>query len=167
MSFFGIRYVMLDSVRANLQKVSSQIGGCQYNFTRFANGLYAFFLLFWPMLLVVTPDVHKNAHTFLFFGMIICSCLVCCANFAEAEMVTLSSKIWIGLFVFTSLMLPTLGIVDFRAYDSQKCYDAAGGDSAALILSDNPAVVAACQQEPAIPVWLLATFDYGEESIKG
>eukprot|EP00966_Prymnesium_polylepis_P237115 5484273-Prymnesium_polylepis.1 len=57
MSYCGIRYVMLDSIRANLQKVSAQIHGWQFYFTKAANGLYAFFLLFWPMLLVVTPDI--------------------------------------------------------------------------------------------------------------
>lgn len=91
MSYCGIRYVLLDSVRANLQKGDKSIGICQYTFTKIANGIYAAFLLFWPMLLVVTPDVDPIAHTFLFFFMIICSCLVVTANFLEAQKVSRSN----------------------------------------------------------------------------
>ena len=52
--------------------------------------------------------------------MIICSCLVVVANFTEAERVHLSSKIWLGAFIGVSVLLPVLGIIDFRGYDKAK-----------------------------------------------
>ena len=115
-AFLAVRYVSLDSARAVLEKAAGRITDGQYWFTRGANLCYGAFMTCFPVLLVVTPDVSVNAHTYLFFAMLIFSFSVVAANFCEAEMVAASSKIWFGLFGAFTAALPVLGAIDFWTY---------------------------------------------------
>ena len=115
-AFLAIRYVSLDSARAELEKAAGRITGWQYWFTRGANLCYGAFMTCFPVLLVVTPEVSVNAHTYLFFAMLVFSFAVVAANFCEAEVVTLSSKVWFGIFGTFTAVLPVLGAIDFATY---------------------------------------------------
>jgi len=167
--YCGIRYVVLDSVRANLQIMSQAIPKIYARFTKFCNFLYACVLLIWPGLLVVTPANGKADtmwHTFIFFFLIIVQYLITLANFLEAEEVYLSSKVWFGMFTTFSILMPTFGIIDFRAYDYELCFCHALNctvptmpEQVEIILDD--ANTPYCQQEPAIPWLLLYICDYG------
>jgi len=72
-AFLAVRYVSLDTTRAELEKAAGRIGGKQYAFTRVANLCYGCFMCCFPILLVLTPTVDVNLHTYLFFAMIIFS----------------------------------------------------------------------------------------------
>ena len=84
--------------------------------------------------------------------------------------------LWQALFSLFSLMVPLLGNMDFQNFDQAACervacppkkrmfllQPMAAPDAAcpvSAILAE--AARAACEQPPAVPVWLLATCDYG------
>eukprot|EP00316_Scyphosphaera_apsteinii_P001484 CAMPEP_0119313216 /NCGR_PEP_ID=MMETSP1333-20130426/28290_1 /TAXON_ID=418940 /ORGANISM="Scyphosphaera apsteinii, Strain RCC1455" /LENGTH=312 /DNA_ID=CAMNT_0007318001 /DNA_START=17 /DNA_END=955 /DNA_ORIENTATION=+ len=112
----AVRYCTLDQTRAFLEKKEGRIDSCEYKFTRRANLLYSWFMICFPMLLVLTPDVNVVIHTFLFFFMLMLSFTVVAANFKESQEVTLSSKIWITMFGVHTFLLPVLGAIDFSTY---------------------------------------------------
>ena len=116
-AFLAVRYVSLDTTRAELEKAAGRIGGKQYVFTRVANLCYGCFMCCFPILLVLTPTVDVNLHTYLFFAMIIFSFTVVAANFAESQKVTCASRLWLCVFAAHTVLLPATGVLDFANYD--------------------------------------------------
>jgi hypothetical protein len=179
-SFLAIRYVRLDSLRAQLQIIdeddSFKIAAWQYWCTRVCNGLYACFMCCLSILLVVTPEVERGFHALGYVAIIVFNWLVIVANYLEAKEVATGSKIWMALFSLFSVAIPLMGNLDFKGYDQAACervacpppkrmfllHPAVAPDAAcpvAAILSQRAR--AACEQTPTVPVWLLATCDYG------
>mmetsp|Transcript_94486 Transcript_94486/g.267406 ORF Transcript_94486/g.267406 Transcript_94486/m.267406 type:complete len:270 (+) Transcript_94486:153-962(+) len=78
-SFFGIRYCVLDLERAALSKLSS----FHLNVTRAANVLYGMSLCAVIMIFVVTPAVSPQVHSVFFFQLIFCRFFVVAANWLE------------------------------------------------------------------------------------
>ena len=175
-SALGMRYVQLDSMRAQLQIIDAdetyKITCWQYAFTRFANALYGFFVCCLSLLLVVTPAVHRGWHSAGYVAIITVSWLVIVANYAEAKEVTRASKAWMALFSLLSVLIVVLGGLDFSRYDYEACERAACGRGRrgghGPIAADCPAssvlaeaARAACEQTPTVPAWLLGTCDFG------
>ena len=77
----------------------------QLAFTRLANLCYGGFMVCFPVLLVVTPEVSAMWHSLLFFCMILVSFTVVAANFAEAHKVKVESKLWLAAFGAHSVLL--------------------------------------------------------------
>ena len=177
-SFLAIRYVRLDSLRAQLQIIDAdeayKIAEWQYWLTRVANTLYAVFMCGLSLLLVVTPDVDRGWHTVGYVGIIVFNWLVIVANYVEAKERALSSDLWLAIFSAFSVLVPLLGSLDFDAYDLAACERAAcpppllgarrdartaAACPVAAILAESAR--AACEQPPAVPAWLLCVCDYG------
>jgi len=85
-AYLAVRYVSWDSARAVLEK--HRLTESQYLFTRITNWTYGGFMVCFPVLLVVTPEVSVVGHTYLFFAMIVVSFSVIAANFWEAKAIT-------------------------------------------------------------------------------
>ena len=64
MSYFGIRYVMLDNWRAKLEKDAGELKKFWYLASRAANLLFAVTMLFWPMLLIIAPQGSGDEDNF-------------------------------------------------------------------------------------------------------
>jgi len=166
--YCGIRYVVLDTLRANLQLMENDVNERAALFTKIANALYAVVLLLWPGLLVITPGNSARQatfHTFIFFFMILAQYLVILANFIEAKSVHVSSKVWLGIFSVVSLLMPIFGLVDFNSYDYQYCYDhvlngTQANTPARVQVVLQPESDPYCRQAPAIPWGLLCFCDY-------
>ena len=103
---------------------------------------YGTFMMCFPILLVVTPDVSVVAHGGLFIGMLIFSFTVVAANFAESPHASCASKCWLCLFGLFTAVLPVLGAVNFATH--------------------KPGRVA-----PPIPWHVTAFFDYGWFTLLG
>jgi len=84
-AFLAVRYVSLDNTRAQLERRAGRINWYQHAFTRLTNVLYGCFMVCFPVLLVVTPMVSVDGHTYLFFAMVVLSFSVVAANFFECQ----------------------------------------------------------------------------------
>ena len=120
-AYLAVRYVSLDTTRAALEarEVSAgrRIKRWQLAFTRLANLCYGGFMVCFPVLLVVTPEVSAMWHSLLFFCMILVSFTVVAANFAEAHHVVTPSKVWLALWAIHSVLLLVVGVIDFAHFD--------------------------------------------------
>ena len=120
-AYLAVRYVSLDTTRAALEarEVSAgrRIKRWQLAFTRLANLCYGGFMVCFPVLLVVTPEVSAMWHSLLFFCMILVSFTVVAANFAEAHHVETPSKVWLALWALHSVLLLVVGVIDFAHFD--------------------------------------------------
>jgi hypothetical protein len=124
-AYLAVRYVSLDSTRALLEKKAGRISKANYRMSRMMNLFWGAFMICFPTLLVITPDVSVNIHTYLFFGMVVFSYCVMLANFVEATNVSFGSKVWMALFTFHSIVLPLVGVIDFTTYQGDDAYDLA------------------------------------------
>jgi len=168
-SYLVIRYCMLDSTRANQLYKLGQVSQTKLQISRWANVIFSVCVLFWPMLLVVTPDVSATIHTNMFlFIMILPITLSTAANFVEADNIMVGSYVWLAIYLVCGVGLITCGVLDFANYDKYACYKGADpkwdGDlnnppSAQTVLL--PSSTPYCKQPPFVPWYITATCDYG------
>ena len=130
-----MRFAFLDTQRVELEK--ERLTETQYLLTWRSNMLYGMVQLFLPGIPLVAPDKYVNAHTGIFFCIIVCRALVVFANFVEARDVSRLQKGFMLYYILVSVGLPVLITLDFVMYDS------AGPP----------------MQEPYVPVWLLMPLD--------
>ena len=151
MAYLAIRYVTLDSLRADLEKAQGKINCLAYRFTQFANTFFVLVSCVWPMLLIITPDVSITGH-FTIFIVFVVACYLCVgANFFESPKVSAKSKIWFTYFTLQTFGLAVVGAIDFNTYDYQQCPSA----NASVLPRE------LCEQDPLIAWQLLAYLDWG------
>jgi len=159
MSYLGIRYVMLDSWRDKLQAQHKDISKCSYYFSYTANCLFAITMLFWPMLLLVTPggdeDWHLKYHFYIYVLFVVLAMVNIAANFSQAPKVTIYSQVWIFLFGLDTFLLLTVGAAAFNLYDYDKC-----PNSLAATPNRTLAINKLCEQDPSVSVGFLGFVDY-------
>jgi len=134
-SYLSLRFVFLDTQRVELEK--ERLTQSQYLLTWRSNMLYGLVQLFLPGIPLISPEKNVEAHTAIFFCVIISRALVVLANFYEARDVTRSQEVFMLYYVVVSLLLPALIAVDLYQYDS----------------------TGTVPQEPAVPVMLLMPLD--------
>lgn len=152
-AYYGLRYVLLDNWRAELEKEAGEIAKGNYWCTRVCNLLFAGCMLAWPMLLIITPGGvgwHLNTHFYIYVFFVVVSFCTIGANFAEARQLTVSSTVWIFLFGLDTVLLLGVGYIAFNSYDYKTCPT---NNVASLPRS-------VCEKDPLVPVWFLSFVDY-------
>jgi len=160
-SYLGIRYASLDQLRAELELKALRVGAGKYWFTSVMNALYAITMLFWPMLLIVTPDAGGtglNFHFYIYVLFVVIMYLKVVAAFTHAprEGISRLSIAWMSVWGVWTMLLLVIGFAGFNGYDYAQC---PSDDVKALQLAGTYAAL--CQQDPVVPVGLMATLDYG------
>eukprot|EP00617_Octactis_speculum_P003047 CAMPEP_0185773032 /NCGR_PEP_ID=MMETSP1174-20130828/72249_1 /TAXON_ID=35687 /ORGANISM="Dictyocha speculum, Strain CCMP1381" /LENGTH=383 /DNA_ID=CAMNT_0028459567 /DNA_START=18 /DNA_END=1169 /DNA_ORIENTATION=+ len=159
MSYFGIRYVTLDSWRAKLQLSHHDIDKKEYFISRYSNVLFATTMLFWPMLLLITPggesSWHLEWHFYIYVFFVVLSMCNIGANFFEAPEVTVYSQLWLILFSLDTFLLLTVGAYAFNSYDYEQC-----PNSLAASEIRTSEINLLCEQDPRVPVGFLMFLDY-------
>eukprot|EP00656_Telonema_subtile_P016148 TRINITY_DN1851_c0_g1_i1.p1 TRINITY_DN1851_c0_g1~~TRINITY_DN1851_c0_g1_i1.p1 ORF type:complete len:291 (-),score=64.35 TRINITY_DN1851_c0_g1_i1:114-986(-) len=121
--FYGIRYVTLDNLRADLGRVQAGTehdpAGLSYWFTYITNSLFACTMLLWGMLLIALPEGRAfTYHFYIYAVFVVIMYLTIFANFLEAyiykEPISRLGAVWcvvFGAVSYTHLTLPTKRIV--------------------------------------------------------
>lgn len=159
-AYFGIRYVTLDNLRAELEVREGRQRDRAYWFTKFVNTLYIITMLLWGMLLIVLPEGSSFTYHFYIYAIfVIIMYLTILANYFEEAGTPHITKVglaWVIFFGIESLVLLLVGTVGFNGYDYDKCPN----DKRQTFI-DNGTYDDLCVQDPYIPIGLMATLDYG------
>ena len=160
-AYFGVRYAMLDSLRAEMQFKAEEIKLNAYRFTITINAVFGFTMLLWGMLLIVPPSGGGSAldyHFYVYVVFVVVMYLTILANFIEAPRGAVStlSAAWCAVFGVWTVALLLVGSVGFNGYDYELCPSA---NVTQLIAAGLHAQL--CEQTPAVPVALMASLDYG------
>eukprot|EP00656_Telonema_subtile_P016149 TRINITY_DN1851_c0_g1_i2.p1 TRINITY_DN1851_c0_g1~~TRINITY_DN1851_c0_g1_i2.p1 ORF type:complete len:415 (-),score=88.14 TRINITY_DN1851_c0_g1_i2:285-1529(-) len=163
--FYGIRYVTLDNLRADLGRVQAGTehdpAGLSYWFTYITNSLFACTMLLWGMLLIALPEGRAfTYHFYIYAVFVVIMYLTIFANFLEAyiykEPISRLGAVWCVVFGVWTVLLLGVGTIGFNGYDYDKCPTL---DRDELIA--NGTYETLCIQDPTIPIGLMATLDYG------
>jgi hypothetical protein len=177
-SFLGIRFGNLDLLRLNLEYLSQRVTKLQFYFSAMMDLLFMGTMLLWPMLLIITPDQGGsglNYHFYVYVIFVVIMYLTILAQFMEINekylgtyKIPLISKIWVRVYGVWTLLLLLIGFIAFNKYDYELCpsdlVDAWKANKAAwenAIDHATPGYVTRCQQEPAVPVFIMSVLDYG------
>lgn len=160
-AYYGIRYAMLDSLRAEMQYAAEEVSLRAYRFTITINAVFGFTMLLWGMLLIVPPGAGGAAldyHFYVYVIFVVVMYLTILANFFEAppENISKISKYWCAYYGVHTLLLLMVGFVGFNSYDFIQC---PSDDVQMLVENGNFTLL--CDQEPGIPVGIMSFLDYG------
>lgn len=160
-AYFGVRYAMLDSLRAEMQYKAEEIKLNAYRFTITINAVFGFTMLLWGMLLIVPPGAGGSAldyHFYVYVVFVVVMYLTILANFIEApnENISNIAKYWCIYYGIHTLLLLMVGFVGFNSYDFIQC---PSDDVEMLVANGNFTLL--CDQEPGIPVSFMSFLDYG------
>jgi len=179
MGYFGIRYVNLDAVRAEMMhretRAVFKLSPYKRLLKSVANSAFAGVCLLLPVLLIVTPtsnlyDTSRDdlqMHFGIFVLFIIASYGVVLAHFVSARQVRFASKVWFGCFSVLTFGVCLCGRFAVGGYDFDACPSIQRGDHNILLRPDGSALFpdtlgdAKCVQTPTVPVGLMSFLDFG------
>jgi len=161
--YYGVRYAMLDSLRAEMQWMAGEIQAKAYRFTITINAVFGFTMLLWGMLLIVPPGAGGAAldyHFYVYVVFVVVMYLTILANFVEAppENISAMAKYWCIYYGIHTLLLLLVGFVAFNSYDFIQC---PSDDVAKFLEWNNGTFELLCDQEPGVPVSFMSFLDYG------
>jgi len=164
-AYFGIRYATLDNLRADVEDHGEEGNSTRarvvYWFTYIVNCAYIVSMLGWGMLLIALPEGKAFTYHFYIYAIfVVVMYLTIAANFAEAwvykDPVSKLSWAWVIFYGVETTCLLGIGTIGFNAYDYDKC-PTVDRD----IFIANGTFEEKCRQDPAIPIGLMASLDYG------
>jgi len=163
-AFFGMRYVNLDGLRAELeQQEEGAEKGKAYYFTKVVNFCYVITMLLWGMLLIVLPEGDSFAYHFYIYAIfVVVMYLTILANYFEEyleagwDRIRWWQAVWVVSFGIESVLLLGIGMIGFNGYDYDQCPNNSVND-----FKQDGRYDQLCLQDPYIPVALMAPLDYG------
>lgn len=164
-AYFGIRYATLDNLRADVEDKGevgeTTRGRAVYWFTYIVNCCYIISMLGWGMLLIALPEGRAfTYHFYIYAVFVVVMYLTIAANYAEAwvynDPVSRKSWVWAITYGVWTILLLGIGTIGFNGYDYDKCPTV---DRDVFIA--NGTFDEKCKQDPTIPIWMMATLDYG------
>jgi hypothetical protein len=119
MVYLVVRYAVLDTTRAFLQRDLREVNQHQFKFTLVANSVYSASAIILPMLFLINPETSNWGHLGLFQQYVIVNFFAVAANFYEAEALTRSQRIFLVWFGAASAGLCIMTAFGYYDYESQ------------------------------------------------